>query len=702
MTMMLAAQVANAQADQAPAQADQAANDGVQLEEIVVIASRRAESLQDVPVAVTAVTADTVEALGISDTYSLASVVPGLTFTRTSGAGIPVIRGVGSTNSAMGDESSVSLYVDGVYRPFRYGSVFSFNNIARVEVLKGPQGALFGRNATGGVIQVVTLDPSQATAVEADFGYGTYETLTGSLYATTGLAENLAADIAVYGSNQGEGYGENLSLGFDTLQTKELNLRSKWLWDLTDRTRATVAFDYNYYREETPYTLLPGSIGADGVTTNEGFFNVRSSYPNFIRYNNRGVSFTLEHEFDAFDISSVSSYQRLTGVFFPDNDASEAEILTASLANTGRAFTEELQLTSAAGSPLQWILGGFFMSSKAGYESVRLSGAAIGPAPAFVDIAAIQETTSYAVFGQAAYEILTGLTVTGALRYTQDKQEIPFTITSNPGVIAAGSQEAKFNKLTPRLVLDFQANDDTLLYASYNRGFKSGLFNTIAPTDAVVRPEVLDAYEVGAKLQLFDRRLRINGAAFFYKYKDLQLQQVVPAGVITVNAAAVESKGVDVDIDFAATSSLRLRAGFAYLDSEFTDFPDAPISSRNPAGGNIVVPGDAAGNVPGRAPKFQANAGAILDVTDNVAVNVNYNYNDGYFWEPDNRLKSPSYHLVNASIDWWNDTQTLGFTVWGRNLLDERYYAFVSGSALGDIASPAAPVTAGATLKLRM
>ena len=214
------------------------------LDEIVVTAQRRAENLQEVPIAVSAMTASTLADTGIDATRDLPQVIPSVQFTRSGPSGLFFVRGVGTTNAAAGEEGANAVYVDGVYMADLGQTINYFNNIERVEVLKGPQGTLFGRNATGGLVQIITKDPSQDPTLDIGFTVANYETYGGKLYATTGIGDNLAADIAFVGTDQGKGWGRNLTLDVETGLTDSYGARSTWLWSPSDATAVRASVDY--------------------------------------------------------------------------------------------------------------------------------------------------------------------------------------------------------------------------------------------------------------------------------------------------------------------------------------------------------------------------------------------------------------------------------------------------------------------------
>lgn len=682
--------------DMAPTVPDEQAR-GV--EDIVVTAQRRAESLQDVPVAVTALTAEGVVDLGVVDTTTLTNAVPALNFQKTANGGVPFIRGVGNGNVAVGDESAVAVYVDGVYMPSIVGTLFSLSNIDQIEVLKGPQGTLFGRNATGGVIQITTRKPSYDPVMEASFGYANYDTVESKAYLSGGLGSQVALDLALYYRDQGKGWGYNTTLDRDVFKSRDFSARSKLVWEPSDATRITLAGDYNDSKDDVYYSLLPGSTGLDGVSTNMGFRTVQSTYPVEVSTEQGGASLTVESDFDWASLVSISSYRELSAFFTPDNDALGFGILNAELTQSGKSYAQELRLLSDLGSPVKWIVGGYFLHSTGGYHPIYLTGLAIAPAD-FVSIDSEQRTISYSAFGQVTVPITDSLNVTGGLRYTVDEQRIQYTQGSNFGA-ASGQAKARFSKLTPRISLDYRFSPDFMVYASYNKGFKSGLFNTVTPTDPPVRPATVDAYEVGFKSELFDGIVRLNGAAFYYDQKDLQLLQVQGALTIVVNAAESRVKGADFDVEVALTPQLTLRGGASFLDGEYTNYGDAPITTPNPLGGNIIVSGDARGLDTLRSPKFQSVLGVTWEPTGNLSFAANYNYNDSFAWDPDNRLRQPSYHMLNGSVGWKSDDERFGVRLWARNILGEKFYTFATASAFGDIGKPAEPATYGFTITVK-
>lgn len=229
-----------------------------EVSEVVVTAQRRSERIQDVPITVAAISADTMKSAGVESVKDLSTVVPGLQIGDAVGFATPHLRGVGSTTLAPGVETPIAIYVDGVYYASTTSSLFDFVDVDNVEVLKGPQGTLFGRNATGGLIQVTTRTPTQTPRLDADISYGNYQSVKSDVYVSGGILDNLAASLAVSASGQGQGYGRNLLTG-DEVNRNDINLgvRTKWVWSPLDTTTLTFAADYTHRRDSYLADRLP-------------------------------------------------------------------------------------------------------------------------------------------------------------------------------------------------------------------------------------------------------------------------------------------------------------------------------------------------------------------------------------------------------------------------------------------------------------
>lgn len=680
---------------------------GFQLGEIVVTAQRREERLQDVPIAVSAISGEASEAKGITGTIELAETVPSLQSTNLSGRAIFSLRGVGNSSVAVGEESIVAVYVDGVYINSLNGSLFSFNNIERVEVLKGPQGTLFGRNAVGGVINITTKDPSYEPTLDMRVGYGNYDTFEGSLYASTGLSDNIAIDIAAFGRDQSGSWGTNQVTGEDVYHSSEWAIRSKLKVDLGDRTDIRLVGEASENRSQLgiAFAIPEGTIGADGVSTNVGFYDSTLNFEPFGITERHGGSANLVHSTDFADLISITSYYKTTNQYFLDQDATAVPIVDVIVNSTVKTLTQEFQIASNGDGPLTWLLGFYYLDSSGDFDPLVIGGFAAAPLP-FQNIFTTQETESYAGFGQATLDITERTSLTAGLRYTSDKQRFEAIVEGPGGITLADppDQSETFDKVTWRLALNHDFTDDVMGYISYDRGFKSGVFNTVAPFDPAVRPSTLDAYQIGLKTLLADRRVRLNIAAFRYDYEDIQLQRAAAGITQLFNAASARIYGADLDLEVNVANGLNLTAGLGYLDSEFTSFPNAPIVTPIPGGGgNIITPGDFSGRDLPSSPEWTASLGVLYTVDigmGELQFAANASYMDEFLWAPGSEFTEPDKFLLNGSVQLTSMDGVWDVRLWARNITDKEYSVYGNSGQLGNLYTPAPPRTFGVSVGL--
>lgn len=702
---------ANAQAS-APASSPSTTDaDTGGLADIVVTAQRRSENLQDVPIAVTAIDAGALDAKGITNTVDLASVTPGLTYTTVVGSALPRIRGIGAATSLGGNENPVATYVDGVYIASAAGSVLSFNNIAQVAVLKGPQGTLFGRNATGGLIQVTTRDPQDDPEGLASVTYGNLNTIGGSLYLTGGLTDSLAADLAIYFNDQHDGFGRNLTTGTDVNKARDLALRSKFKLALGPDTTVRLAVDYSTSIAAAPaFRPLYGSLPITGVPFRGGKFDIENDIDPRVTNEQGGGSVQVTHDFGDVNLVSITAYRKGSFRAIFDIDKLPVFISRSDLSDKQRQFSQELQLLSTGSGNFRWVLGAYYFASSGAYAPLIIDNV-----PSDIVIRSEQKTKSYAAFGQATYNFTerTGLTL--GLRYTKEDKDYVATgqvvlangvTVNNPTV--TGQLDA--SKITWRVALDHHFNDDVLGYLSYNRGFKSGGFNPqrfvqpLAPFD----PEILDAIEAGVKADLLDRHLRINGAAFYYEYKNIQINSF-QGGISTIyNAASARLYGLDLDATAAVSRNLTFTMGLSLLHHRYGDFPGAVIST--PAvpngttirGGNVITTGNARGNRLSLTPDWTVNVGADYRIplrSGGILLSANYFHSDGWRAEADNRIGQGPYDLVNASVTWnIGDDERYSVKLFGKNLGNVAYAVQMNAQPQSDGIAIGAGRSYGVTL----
>ncbi|MDE8650885.1 TonB-dependent receptor [Novosphingobium album (ex Liu et al. 2023)] len=744
----------------APGETAQATDNG--LEEIIVTAQHRSENLQEVPIAVSAVTANALRESGVDTSRDLPQIVPSVQFSRSGASGFFFVRGVGTTNGSSGEESANAVYVDGVYMADLGQTINNFNNIERIEVLKGPQGTLFGRNATGGLIHIITREPGNDLELDGRIGFANYDTINAQVYATGPITNTLSMDVALTKLYQGKGWGRNLTLDRKNKIQDYQGARSKLMLRPSDAVKLTLAGDY-YEGEDNlalGYRISPGTVNAGGATSPSGWNTTLNDYP-LTKQRIWGLSLTGEADLGFATLTSISAFRKSRNASDFDVDGGPAPLLRITFVSGTKSFQQEVRLASDDTRPLAWQLGVFYLYSDADNDS-HFTGAAFPATLREQHILGRLKSDSYAAFGELTYAITPTTKLTGGIRYTKDKRHFvasqgnvlaatgeeirsgTVTIPSGQPLFAPGVQDSRlsYGKVTWRVALRQDITDDVSVYASANRGFKSGSYSLQNPLNDPYLPQYITAYEIGLKSELFDRKLRFNISGFHYDISDYQVRSAAtsnPGSSLVLNAATVKVDGVEMEFEAAPTDGLRLFGGATWLNSRFDKFGgpgaefQAPITyananssadplqrtrclvpasdgSANPGqigtgpltGGFTTCFGDVSGNKTPNAPKLAASLGASYTVpvgeTGELRFTGLYSYNDGYYFESDNVQKQGSYSLVNASVE-YRPSENLGVEIWGRNLGNKQYAVQkISSSGLSVVEGLGAPRTYGVNL----
>jgi iron complex outermembrane recepter protein len=691
---------------------DSPATSNDKLDEIVVTAQRRSEDIEKVPIAISAVSGNALTNANITNVQELGNSVPGLNIENNVGNAFVFVRGIGTT--ALAVENDVGVYVDGVYITSQAASLLNLSNIDHVEVLKGPQGTLFGRNAIGGALSIVTKDPSQTPSADISVGYANYDTTTANFYGTTGIGDHLATDLAFYYSNQADGWGNNFTNGLPTFRARTIQLRNKWVYTPTDDTKITLSLDYALVHNElgASWHFLPGAYGIDGVSTYRGFYNALGNGLSQNENQQDGGMVRIDQNFGWARGVSITSVRGSTNHNFIDQDATPLPIVEGGpTPQNDKSYSEELQLLSPESSKITWIAGAYYL-----YDKYYTPGFTIQEGPTQVVLTVKEPTKSYAEFGQASIEVLPATRITAGLRYTHDDKSVAGTTAVDgetlppviPGMTSPSSQQETFTRYTYRAVLDHQFTPDIMGYVSYDTGFKSGQYNLISYAAPAVKPESLDAWQAGVKSEFLDQRLRVNLSVFHYNYSNIQITQVVTGGTELLNAAAAKLYGVDLDFNALVTSDFKVQGAVSWMHGKYTDFPNAPSYvpalspvTGLPVGANTLETIDATDKTTVHSPDvtaFLAGDYTVPSAVGPVEFNTSLSYNSGYFWDPDNRLKQPSYTLLGAFVKWTPFQKNYDVRIWGSNLTNKEYYAYEAAFSLGDVASPAPPRTYGVTV----
>lgn len=685
-------------------------------DEVVVTAQRRTELAVDVPISITAIDA---EQLGQGDVQRLSDIgklTPSLRFDNTGGFAQPTIRGVGTAVVVAGGGSNVAVYTDGFYSPNPLMANGELLNIKSIQVLKGPQGTLFGRNSTGGAILVTTSDPSTQESIDAEISYGSYNAQTYKVYATGG-ADMVAFDIA--GSlRKGDGFIDNIATGSDhdgEYENSAIRIGGKL--ELSDRFSALLRYTHTDTDDASPVNVnfykkngkIYSTAALSGATVATKPDEVSNGYQPLFTSQDDTTQLTLKADLNFALLTSYTQYRDEIGTHHHDFDASAEEIFHYKYDTTDQIFTQEFLLSSLGKGRLQWTTGLFYFEDKTAFEKNKLSffGSPFSPSGG-----SGVSSNSIAAFGDMTYALLNDLYLTVGLRYSKDEITDAYFYDNATATIRTDVPDIDDDELTPRVALRYEINPSSSVYASYTEGFKSGILNVGGGTlvDVEVKPEKIKAYEVGYKYSAGD--LMFDVATYYYDYKNLQVASYVANSSVIQNAANSTVYGLDGQIRYAVTEHFEINVGAAYLHAEYDDFeksqvwvqcPDSKCNPATPAGFFEPQYGDAAGNEMQHSPKFTGTlganyktdiAGGLLNISGTL-----YHTSDFYF-DSSEAYKQDAYDLLSLRAAWTDPSSHYTVAVFGDNLTDEEYRTQVLPQRFGTLSTWGTPRTFGVSLGL--
>jgi iron complex outermembrane receptor protein len=695
------------------AQAPAVDADAQRIEEVVVTAQRREERIQDVPAAISAISGSQLEALGVSSTLQLTQVAPSLNFVVAGTAPQPTIRGIGARGTNAGDESIVPIYIDGVYQPFAPGLVFETADVARVEVLRGPQGTLYGRNATGGAINIVTKTPSVDPSGYATISYGRFDEWEFKSYATAGT-DAVQGSLAVAASTD-DGYQRDVGPRGGRLARQEsFVIRPKVRFEPSASSEVVATINYSKSfsntglvyrpingntaaRRTTPGVLIPAPYSLEATTSFEPSYKV----------NQIAGSVIGKMRFDRFDVTAITGVQRNSSKLTSDSDGTQVNNAFNFNHIVDKSFNQEVYATSSGEGPFRWTGGVFYFHDRATYRGGTTFANNFNSAVV---------TDSFAGYLEGAYEIVDDLVITLGGRYTHERKKFDAQqIVVASGAVTRIDNSKSWSKFTPSGSVRWSPSPDFNLYAKAGQAFKSGVYNTQGITRSEpVDQELVTSYEVGAKADPTPW-LRTNVAVFYTDYKNMQAtaRDPVTGTVFLQNAAGAELWGAEADLYVKPPiRGLNLRFGVAAVHGEFTEFAGAQANVPAAATtcalvngvrvfpcGNVAVVQNLAGFKLPKVPDVAISMGGDYTIPvgdDELTLAANIYRAGRSYWYADNRLKQSPYVLVNASA-----TYTFGrdgryrVTVWGENLTGEEYQLSLLSTGTGDLAIDNKPPSYG-------
>lgn len=687
----------------APTIADQAG-----VSEIVVTARKQSESLQNVPISIFAVSGKDLEKAGYTELNNVARLSSNVFFEAADRSKPQIyIRGIGTRSYDAGSDSSVGVFVDGVHLG-RFGALdMDLLDIERVEVLRGPQGSLYGRNTIGGAISVVTRDPSSTLKGGLTGEIGAGDVKGDWLY---GLGASISGPIAGDGVRGSLSVARRYRAGYQPVSVADIRGGSEDAWtgrgkllvEIGDATLRLSA-DYSHF-DGPPLVLVPNGLGgaandpgplAPGYVTpaepgdpyrltmdTPGAGIVKETY---------GGSAQLNVPFGAFELVSITALRKLKLDERTDLDGTTLPFQVYLAHEDGKQFSQELRLNYQSGN-VKALIGAYYSREDVSrIETIDFGPASllsflVQPAPLRWDFGLDLEAKASAVFGQIQWEMLDRLSLTLGGRYSWDKKDVVFdTRTTVPFIVTNFTTplSRKWESFDPSVSLSYKFTDDVMGYVSYTSGFKSGAFQFIAISPAVAQqvadPESVDSYEVGMRTTLFDRRLRLNATVFSMDYRNLQQLRLIPIGggatqVLIANAANSRVRGLELEGRAVFDSNWSLDFSYGYLDAKFKDYVF-----------NATL--DFSGNRMQRAPEHSLSLGANFETRTgwgDLTSRIGYSYRSTIFFEADNNKVDPESSegglgLWDASINLKTGNWTLG--IWGHNLTDRRYRRQVLNSA---------------------
>ena len=729
---LLIAQQAAAQTGSAPDTTQSVApSPAYNFEDIVVTANRREENLQKVPLSVSVLQTDNLTAAGVTNPLQLQLVTTNVQVGNLNAKPLIYIRGMGTSNLGPGSEGPVGFYQDGVYVPFTMSFDQSFIDIQRVEVLKGPQGTLYGRNTTAGAVNLITRDPSDERTVETRLSLGTWGSQQLQAYASSGpgrVAASIAGNVTRHNA-----YLKNLGTGPDSDDRKEVGLRGKVKFEMSEDWTATLSAGYNRRRDHNQWgflSLTDRPVAADPAQG--GRFTTmktpRRFYSNFPTYGQRfreyDLSLNIRGDLGFADFASISGYRNHKSSATADNDASDLALSQFAADVSLKNWSQEFQLISNSDSALEWIAGLYYFHSKGGFENVQVFNPGNNAAPtccstkkalagtaADLLVISLGKAEAYAAYGQASYSIIDGLKLTAGARYSRERRTLinSSVIIPGLGVVATDPRESVvFKSFDPKAGIEYSWGRQ-MIYGSFTRGFRSGGYNIGSPGQVgPVRPEKVSAFEIGGKHTVVPGVL-FNWAAFHYNYKQLQVSIVQNDGAgslfTTQNAASAKIKGAEAELTVNAIQRVSFRAGVGYTDAKYKRFENASAYLPVPGGyGFAPAQVDISGRPLNRAPKWTATSQLTYTLPvgdDNIDLDGNVFYTGSYYLDTASDVHQKRFALINLRATYRLSGDKLSAGIFVTNLTNKVYLLSHSTTASVIAVTPSDPRIIGASISLK-
>lgn len=640
----------------------------VGLQEIIVTAQKRSENLQEVPIQVAAFTEGKIADAGITATRDFVAMVPNMSLDEsfTYLNSFVVVRGVTQINNA---DSPVAVVVDGVAQNNQKQLKMNLFDIERIEVLKGPQGALYGRNAIGGAINIVTKAPSNdfEGSLFGSYGKGDVIDLNAAVSGPIVADKLLFRVAASHHEDNGRITNTYLDKKVDTVGHDD-SIRGRLLFNASEAVTFDLRGSYTDFRAGGVYDSVVFSGDANDYVA------PRTSLLGTTWGSIGELTLKADADLGVATLTSISGYTRLKENYRGDLDFSNTTDKPGGFLGLGiqvgqgqnldvEMFSQELRLTSPDNQPLRWIAGAYFIHTNRSLFTrafVDLDGTLAqfdNDALAIVNLSEDNSNNAYALFGQVDFDITDQLTLSGALRYDSDKRE-------QTNVLTSLTRDKTFSSLQPKVTLTYKPTDEQMLYATYSTGFRSGGFNAPTVSIPVFDDETLQNFEGGFKTSWLDRRLILNGAIYYSKVDDFQFFFVdaLSASQIIANIDKVDIWGIELEAQALLAEGVEFNVGLGTTDSDIKKI--------------TVFPGNEGNKTP-KSTTWSLTAGLQIrrEITEglNGFARIDYDHKGKKYWQVDNADAQKPVDIFNARIG--VDTDSWGVYLWGKNLTNEKYYS---------------------------
>jgi iron complex outermembrane recepter protein len=735
------------------------------LEEVVVTAQKRTESLTDVPISIAVMSSEAIMKTGVRQMREVAEFIPNMSISGGNDSTTAVrIRGVGANTRNIGFDTRAGVYVDGVYMGQSPAQNIDILDLERIEVARGPQGTLFGKNTVAGAINMITKKPSQEQELLVTGEVGNYDSYRVSAIGNLPLGDNAAARFSIVDHNR-EGYIRNVTTGTRHNERDGTSMRGQFAF-AGEHYDVNIAGDY---LESERVSFWGAAIsdwsGRAPNTASPGRFNIDNNFDNREEREIWGLSATVNVDLGSdYNLTSITAYRDTFVDRTQDSDHSFLNLLSVEYPDAYEQTTQEFQIFSPDSGRLKYVAGLYLYDEKASSSrravigdeigivfqglapplapfGPRFDGAAVGT---FADV----DTRSYAAYINGTYDLTERLTLGFGLRYTDEEREVDFDLIGDivdlapvplqvPGAaifgvavgpvvngqtVASFQDKKSYDDLSPMISLSYALGEDMNLYIKYSEAFKSGGFNVDFVSESALSEgiafdqETVDAWEIGLKGTALENRLRYNLVAFQMEFEDYQLNQFVQlannTSAITIrNAAEVSSRGLEAEVTYYPSNNLMLQAAIGYNDAEFDSFPGG-ASVRNPAG----LGADLAGNKLPDAPEWTSALAVqhnlpLAALNAELVTRVDWTYSDSFFATEDNvSFARPGSSLVWGEVDSYSllngriglEAESWSIYLWGRNILDKAYDQTWTSDFLGTVGRfPGDPRTYGVEVSYR-